>query len=295
VSSSLQSSSIAESKHLKYTAEKSKGGGNMGAKELFDAGNLSGALDQLTQEVKSNPRDLRRRIFLFELLCFTADYQRAERQLDAIAQTSDDVKVEMGAQVYRNALQAEKARHAFFTGANRLPSFFSEPPNYAAFHIEAMNHLRENRFEELEDVLSKSEKIYKPPKGKRDGSAFENFTDGDDLIGPFLEVFVQAEYFWLPLDQIKRLEIRPPRTLRDLIWIPASIDLFVRSLSDVFIPVQYFGSHRHPDDLVKLGRMTDWKTVGQGTLLGAGQRTFFADETECPLLEIRTIEFALST
>jgi len=280
---------------LKYTAEKSKGGDPMGAKELFDAGNLSGALDQLTQEVKSNPRDLRSRIFLFELLCLAADYQRAERQLDAIAQTSDDVKVEMGAQVYRNALQAEKARHAFFTGTSRLPRFFSEPPNYAAFHIEAVNHLRESRFDELEDVLTKSQGLYEAPKGERDGNPFESFTDGDDLIGPFLEVFFQAEYFWLPLDQIKRLEIRPPRTLRDLIWTPASIELYVKSLTDVFVPVQYFGSHQHPDDLVKLGRMTDWKTVGQGTLLGAGQRTFFADEAECPLLEIRKIEFAVST
>jgi type VI secretion system protein ImpE len=267
----------------------------MGAKELFDAGNLSGAIDQLTQEVRSNPRDLHRRIFLFELLCFAADYQRAERQLDAVAQTSEDVKVEIGAQVYRNALQAEKSRHAFFTGASRLPRFLSEPPAYAAFHIEAVNHLRESRFDELEDVLTKSQKLYKSPKGERDGTAFENFTDGDDLIGPFLEVFLQAEYFWVPLDQIKRLNIRPPRTLRDLIWTQASIDLDARPLSDVFIPVQYYGSHQHLDDLVKLGRMTDWKTVGQGTLLGAGQRTFFADETECPLLEIRTIEFALST
>ncbi len=267
----------------------------MGAKELFDAGNLSGAIDQLTQEVRSNPRDLRSRIFLFELLCFAADYQRAERQLDAIAQTSEDVKVEMGAQIYRNALQAEKARQAFFAGANRLPNFFSEPPNYAAFHIEAVNRLRESRFEELEEVLTKSAELHTSPKGEKDGTAFENFTDGDDLIGPFLEVFFQAQYFWLPLDQIKRLEIRPPRTLRDLIWIPASVELYARSLGDVFVPVQYFGSHQHSDDLVKLGRMTDWKTVGQGTLLGAGQRTFFADETECPLLEIRRIEFAVST
>jgi type VI secretion system protein ImpE len=291
----LQWLSIAESKHMKYTAKKSKDGDHMGAKELFDAGNLSGAIDQLNQEVRSNPRDLRNRIFLFELLCFAADYERAERQLGAIAQTSSDVKVEMGSQVYRNVLEAEKARQAFFTGTNRLPKFFSEPPNYAAFHIEAVSHLRESRFEGVEDLLTKSEELCKPTKGVRDSIPFESFKDGDDLIGPFLEVFFDAEYFWLPLDQIKRLEIRPPRTLRDLIWIQASIELYVRSLRDVFVPVQYFGSHQHPDDLVKLGRMTDWKTVGQGTFLGAGQRMFFADETECPLLEIRTIEFAVST
>jgi type VI secretion system protein ImpE len=267
----------------------------MGAKELFDAGNLSGAIDQLTQEVRSNPRELRSRIFLFELLCFAADYQRAERQLDAVAQTSGDVKVEMGAQIYRSLLQAEKARQAFFTGSSRLPKFFSEPPSYAVFHAEAVTHLRETRFDELEESLAKSDDLLKPAKGEKDGAPFEDLKDGDDLLGPFLEVFCQGEYFWLPFEQIKRLEIQPPRTLRDLIWIQASIELHEKPLGDVFVPVQYFGSHQHSDDLVKLGRMTDWKTVGQGTLLGAGQRTFFADETECPLLEIKKIEFAGSS
>ena len=266
----------------------------MGAKELLDVGNLSGAINQLTQEVRSNPRDLRSRIFLFELLCFAADYQRAERQLDAIAQTSGDVKVEMGAQVYRNLLHAEKARHAFFTGSSRLPKFFSEPPSYAAVHAEALTHLRENRFDELEELLTKSDDLHKPAKGERDGVPFEELKDGDDLLGPFLEVFSQAEYFWLPFEQIRRLEIQPPRTLRDLIWIPASIELHEKPLGEIFVPVQYYGSHQHPDDLVKLGRMTDWKTVGQGTLLGAGQRTFFADETDCSLLEIRKIDFEAS-
>lgn len=267
----------------------------MSAKELFDAGDLSGAIDQLTQEVRSNPRDLRSRIFLFELLCFAADYQRAERQLDAVAQTSGDVKVEMGAQVYRSLLQAEKTRHALFTGSSRLPKFFSEPPGYAAFHAEAVTRLRENRIDELEELLAQSDELHKPAKGKKDGAPFEDLKDGDDLLGPFLEVFYQAEYFWLPFEQIRRLEIQPPRTLRDLIWIPASIELHEKPLGEIFVPVQYYGSHQHPDDLVKLGRMTDWKTVGQGTLLGAGQRTFFADETECPLLEIRKIEFAASS
>ena len=264
----------------------------MSAKDLFDAGNLQGAIDQLTHDVKASPRDLHSRIFLFELLCFAGDFQRAERQLDATAQTSRDVKVEMGAQIYRSVLQAEKARQAFFTGASRLPKFFSEPPSYAALHAEAVGHLRQDRFDELEESLTKSDELYNPSKGEKDGAAFEDFKDADDLLGPFLEVFYQAEYFWLPFKNIKKLEIQPPHTLRDLLWIPARIDLQDKPLGEVFVPVQYYGSSQHPDDLVKLGRMTDWKTVGKETLLGAGQRMFLIDDAECSLLEIRKIEFA---
>ena len=174
----------------------------MGAKELFDAGNLSGAIDQLTREVRSNPRDLRSRIFLFELLCFAADYQRAEQQLDAVAQTSGDVKVEMeSARIYRSLAPGRKGASLVLYGSSRLPKFFSEPPTYAAFHAEAVTHLRENRFDELEESLAKSDDLLKPAKGGKDGAPFEDFEQrehGDDLLGPFLEVFCQGEYFWLP-------------------------------------------------------------------------------------------------
>lgn len=100
----------------------------MGARELFSSGNLQAAINQLLQDVKSKPLDMHSRIFLFELLCFCGDFERAERQLDAIAQTSGDVKIEMGALVYRSVLQAEKSRKAFFTGAQRAPKFFSSLP-----------------------------------------------------------------------------------------------------------------------------------------------------------------------
>ena len=155
-----------------------------------------------------------------------------------------------------------------------------------------MGHLRQDRFDELEESLTKSDELYNPSKGEKDGAAFEDFKDVDDLLGPFLEVFYQAEYFWLPFKNIKKLEIQPPHTLRDLLWIPARIDLQDKPLGEVFVPVQYYGSSQHPDDLVKLGRMTDWKTVGKETLLGAGQRMFLIDDAECSLLEIRKIEFA---
>ena len=69
------------------------------------------------------------------------------------------------------------------------------------------------------------------------------------------------------------------------------MELQDRPLGDIFIPALYYRSHTHPEDLVKLGRMTAWNSIGENLLLGAGQRTFFADETECPLLEIRKVEF----
>ncbi len=263
----------------------------MSAKELFDAGNLSGAIEQVTQDVKSNPRDLKSRIFLFELLCFAGEFQRAQRQLDAAAQTSGDVKIEMGAQAYRNLLEAEKLRREFFTGAHKTPKFFSEPPAYTALHIDAVGKLHGQEWDALEQLMEQSASVRQPLSGQCNGKAFSDFHDGDDLLSPFLEVLFQSDYYWLPLEQIERVEIPAPTTLRDLLWTPANVQLSDGPLGDLLIPAQYYGSHENPDDLVKLGRMTNWNSVGNDHLSGLGQRTFFADDTEYPLLEIRTLEF----
>ncbi len=265
----------------------------MNAKELFDGGNLSGAIEQVTQDVKANPRDLQSRIFLFELLCFAGEYDRARRQLDAVAQTSDDVKVEMGAQLYRSALQAEMARREFFNGTNRMPKFFSEPPAYAVLHVDAARKLNQNQVDEAETLLKASAGARPAIKGRADARPFADFCDGDDLLGPFLEVFFQGDYYWLPFEQIQRIELQSPRTLRDLIWTPVAVQFGERPRCDVFVPALYCGSHQHPDDLVKLGRMTEWKSLGSEFLLGLGQRTFMADDEERPLLEIRTVEFSI--
>ena len=154
-----------------------------------------------------------------------------------------------------------------------------------------MGKLQGNQVDEVEKLLKESGAARGSVKGQTDGKPFDDFRDGDDILGPFLEVFFQGDYYWLAFEQIHYLEIQPPRTLRDLIWTPVAIELRDRPRCDVFVPVQYYGSHQHPDDLVKLGRMTDWKALGSEVLLGMGQRTFFAGDEQYPLLEIKKVEF----
>ena len=58
----------------------------MDAKQLFESGQLSEAISSLTSQIKSNPTDIGFRTFLFELLCFNGDWDRAVKQLDVISQ-----------------------------------------------------------------------------------------------------------------------------------------------------------------------------------------------------------------
>ena len=263
----------------------------MDAKQLFDDGQLQEAISQLTADVKARPLDLRNRIFLFELLCFTGDFERAERQLDAVAQVSGDATVDLGIEIYRGILRAEVSRRQLFEGKSRQPKFLSEPPPYTALHLKALTELIEQQFDEAETSLRESSALRKSLQGEIDGTHFNDFKDGDDLIAPFLEVIIRADYLWLALEDIVRLEIRPPRTLRDLLWIPGKVEFREQQTIDVFIPVQYYGSSDHAEDPVKLGRMTVWENVGEETNLGKGQRIFLIDGDERSLLEIRNIEF----
>src|SRR5438552_2538475 len=84
----------------------------MTALELFQSGELQAAIQALGDEVRSAPLDAKRRIFLFELLCFAGDYDRAEKHLDVIAGTSQAANV--GALLYRSALHAERTRQKMF-------------------------------------------------------------------------------------------------------------------------------------------------------------------------------------
>src|ERR1700756_1017975 len=81
----------------------------MTPKQLFEAGKVREAQQALTLYLRDHPADVAARTFLFELLCFSGDYDRAEKQLAMLSQ--GNAQNEMGAVLYYSALHAEKTRH----------------------------------------------------------------------------------------------------------------------------------------------------------------------------------------
>ncbi len=260
----------------------------MNAKQLFDAGNLSAAIDTLTAEVKAAPNDAPQRTFLFELLCFAGELERAGRQLDVIGHL--DAAAEPAAQVYRNILHAEQLRRRLYADGLK-PEFLLDPPEYVHLHLDAVNRLRENRPAAAKALLDQSEDSRPALGGTIDGHVFDEFRDCDDLLAPLVELIVLRDYIWLPFEQIRELEIGAPERPRDLLWAAARIVLSDGSQHRGYIPVLYCGSHQHADNQVKLGRMTDWRSSDPGPVLGQGQRLFLAGDEDRPMLETRHIEF----
>jgi len=232
------------------------------ARQLFDAGKVREAEMQLTAYLRDNPTDMAQRTFLFELLCFSGDYDRAEKQLVVLAQGNADR--EMGAVLYYSALHAERTRHRMFA---------------------------EQEFPKDNPAAS--------PSGTLNGRPFQSLRDADPDLGARLEVFAAGAYLWIPFEHISSVEMDRPHRLRDTLWIPALVQtgpsFKSTELGEVLIPALYPFSWKHPDEAVWLGRLTAWAVDERGTEYPSGQKILLLDgKEEVPLLEVRSIQFAVA-
>lgn len=225
---------------------------------LYKAGKLDEAIDAVSARLRDEPGDTAGRTFLFELLSFAGEYDRAEKHLDVVARSSSDA--EMGAWMYRTALHAEKLRQEMFD-SEAFPVTHPAP---------------------------------QPPRGTLNGEPFDSLTDADPRIGARLEVFAAGQYTWIPFEQLESVAADPPGRLRDLLWIPARVkvgEAFTgMELGEVIVPALTPGTFRHPDGQVRLGRMNDWLEGTDGAQVPLGQKMLLVDGEEFPLLELRELQ-----
>lgn len=231
----------------------------MNAHELFRAGRIDAAVDALGSELRDNPMDAHRRTFLFELLCFAGNHARAEKQLDVLAQGGRDA--ELGTLLYRSALHAERIRQAMFTDG-------SFPRGGSA----------------------------RPVSGTLNGRPFSSLSDADPRIGARFELFVAGQYTLIPFEQLASIHLEPPKQLRDLLWAPVRVRTAEsyrgEELGEVLTPALAPLSWQDEDDLVRLGRVTEWVRGEDGTEIPIGQKLLLVDGEEISLLEVRELTIA---
>ncbi len=229
----------------------------MKARALYEAGKLDEAIEALGAELRNDPTNVRSRTFLFELLCFAGQYDRAQKQLDIIAGASKEA--EMGAMLYRSALHAERVRQEKFQ-AGPLATHAAPPP----------------------------------VAGKLNGKPFTLLTDADPRIGARIEVFAAGQYTWLPLEHITHVHMEAPTRLRDLLWSPARVQTGPGfpglELGEILLPVLAPGSAQSSDPEIRLGRVTDWQELPDGSEVPVGQKLLLVDNELFPILELRDLE-----
>jgi len=230
----------------------------MHARQLFQAGRLDEAIEALGAEVRDNPTDAQRRAFLFELLCFAGQYDRAEKQLNVLASAGRDA--EMGALLYHAALHAERLRQEMFA-----------KENFPLTSAKAVG-------------------------GTINGQAFTSITDADPRIGPRLEVFSAGQYMWLPFEHLTTVRMEAPKRLRDLLWAPAIVrpneSFKGLEMGEALIPAIAPLTWRANDGNVRLGRVTEWVELEDGGQAPIGQKMLLVDDEEFPILELRELEIA---
>jgi len=228
------------------------------AKELFDAGKVREAAKEITNYLRDHPMDVASRTFLFELLCFSGDYARAEKQLSVLAQGKPDR--ELGAVLYYAALHAEKTRQELF----EKQTF---PKDQAAASCS----------------------------GTLNGKPFQTLRDADPDLGARLEVFAAGAYLWIPFEHVATLEMEAPKRLRDTLWTPAFVttgpSFKGTDIGEVLIPAVYPFSWKSENESVWLGRVTDWAGDDEGNEYPSGQKMLLVDGEEIPFLEVRSLKF----
>ena len=257
----------------------------MDARELLQQGNLSAALEKLQEQVRSDPANVKHRIFLFQLLCVLGRWDRALVQLNLAAEM--DAKCVLMAQACRPAIQCEALRSEVFAG-RRQPLIFGEPPEWVGWLLQAAQLDGAGRHAQAAPLRQRAFDTAPAVPGAIDGRPFAWLADADPRLGPMLEAIIEGRYFWVPLVNVRLIRIETPTDLRDVVWCPATFTWANGGSSVAFIPGRYPGSESHEDAAVQLGRRTQW-TTQDGLELPVGQRLLATDEGEYPLLEVRVV------
>jgi type VI secretion system protein ImpE len=260
----------------------------MQAEQLLQQGDLVNSLQRLQQRVRERPSDPALRIFLFQLLCVSGEWQRALDQL-RLTGDLDPINLPM-VQTYRSAIACELFRQQVFSG-RLTPLVLGDPPDWIAHLVEALRMGAQGEADGATQLQQRAFEQAPAIPGLIDGQPFSWLADADQRLGPVLEAIINDSYYWIPMQSLRKVEIEPPTDLRDMVWAPAHLQLHNGGVVVALIPARYSGTELTDDAALKLARKTQWQESFPDFFTGLGQRTIVTDSDDYPLLNIRTINF----
>lgn len=271
----------------------------MTAYDHLREGQLDEALAALQHQIRANPADAKLRVFLFQLLTVLGQWDRAQTQLNVVAEM--DPQALAMAQTYRAAIQCELLRSDIFAG-KRAPLVFGQPDQWIALLLEALRltaggkydeaqRLRDQAFEEAPATAGSVTRRAAPNADEATAEPFAWIADADVRLGPVAEAIIDGRYYWVPLQHVQRLVIDPPEDLRDVVWMPAHFVWTNGGDTVALLPTRYPGSERSADASLRLSRKTDWQQAAPDVYFGLGQKMFTTDFGEFALMDVAEITF----
>ncbi|MFE0752559.1 type VI secretion system accessory protein TagJ [Inquilinus sp. NPDC058860] len=258
------------------------------AHEHFQAGRLAQAVETVTAEVRSHPTDVDRRGLLAELLCFAGELDRADRQLDLIA--DQDPAAALGTALFRQLIRGAQARAQVFA-EGRVPEFLGPPPQHLRLLLDAGIALRDGETEAAGRLTAEAETLRPQCAGCLDDAEIDDLRDIDDLVAPVVEVLTSTgKYYWIPRERVASIDFHAPVRPRDLLWRRATMAVADGPDGEVYVPTIYPTTATAGDELAKLGRVTDWQGGGDAPALGIGQHCWLAGDAAVPILQVHRFE-----
>ncbi len=260
--------------------------------QLWEAGDLAGAIAAQAAVVKARPADTDARSLLFALLAFAGEWERAGTHLRALQ--AADGELQRSALFYRGLLTAEIHRQGVFEG-DAVPVLPPQAPAHLEHRLAALQAIRRGDQAAARGHVAAAVEAQPDLAGTVNGQPFAGWRDLDDLLGSVCEVLAGGRYLWLPWEWIRNLEVTAPARVPEMLWVPARLLHRDGEELSVNLPALYAGSHTWDDPALRLGRATSWGG-DEDLQRGKGQRLLaWADAAgevhEMPLLELRTLAF----
>lgn len=256
------------------------------AATLFKNGQLSEAIDSLTNAIKAKFDDNDARNLLIELLCVQGDFERADAQLNIQAKQSPEIAVNLS--MIRHLVRAANARKEFFEKA-RLPEFIDTPDDVLTTQLKAFTELKADNHEQAAKLTSENDAKEQTITGKCNGSSFKGIRDLDDRTAYCIELLApNGNYYWLAFPMVKSITFSKPKTPSDLVWRQAQFELANEVEQTFLVPATYY--HKKANDKALLGKTTEW-TEKEGFTTGIGQRMWLVGDEVVPIMEIEEIKF----
>ncbi len=261
----------------------------MHSEELLKSENLSRALAALKKEVTAEPSNASLRWFLFQLFCFSGEYERAQNQLNVAAEL--DKEFQSAALIYSRVMAAELLRSKVAAG-EQTPVLLGEPEPWLAKLFEANRMLGQGQLDAATALRMEAFEAQPAVAGKCNETDFEWICDQDSRFAGNLECFLNGKYYWIPLSQVKTLTLSTEsKSYTDLLYPRAELVLRTEAQLDVMLFARYPGEYSPDASDLAMNRLTEWKDINDYTVLGCGQRMLCADSGEFPLLELSMLTF----
>lgn len=256
--------------------------------ELLRSGDLDGARAALIDTLKRAPADEPARMFLWQLMVVSGEWDKALTHLRTLASMS--AEAQMLATVYHQAIVAEKARLDAYAGRAPFTVLVSSS-EWIDTLAAGLTALAAGRTEEGAGLRDQAFDAVGDTPGAIDDQTFVWIADADSRLGPCFEAIVAGRWGLVPFEAVAQIKTEGPQDLRDVVWLPAEMMLRSGQSAAALLPARYPGSEALAPAL-RLGRETVWNAGAAGDQ-PAGQRLWSTDGgLEVGVLDFRELVMA---